>query len=198
MIRVGFVEGVWIVGVIDELRLPVGETNRKPILVDTKTRVKAKPPAVPQQRNGRLQLMCYRYLWDNLVADDLPSKQFFDWFSLDPNHILSDEIKMSTADSGFPAETLGELVKYFRNACKVLAPADDQLLLRYELQQDNSLLGEDQFAYDIGWLKTKIQHCLEFWTGERESGYVPEEERWKCRFCQFASVCPSPSPIDSF
>lgn len=51
--RLGFVEGVWMVGVIDEIRMPETETNRYPILVETKTRTQASCPAEPQQRNGR-------------------------------------------------------------------------------------------------------------------------------------------------
>lgn len=46
-----------MVGVIDEIRMPVKETHRNPILVDTKTRVKETLPAESQRRNGR-----YSYL----------------------------------------------------------------------------------------------------------------------------------------
>lgn len=44
-----------MVGVIDEIRMPETETetNRYPILVETKTRTQASCPAEPQQRNGR-------------------------------------------------------------------------------------------------------------------------------------------------
>ena len=52
-IRIGFAEGVWMVGVIDEIRIPATETDRNPILVDTKTRVRDTLPAEPQRRNGR-------------------------------------------------------------------------------------------------------------------------------------------------
>lgn len=48
--------------------------------------------------------MCYKYLLDNLVSNNFPSKQFYEHFSMDPQHVLSDEVKMSAADSGFPAE----------------------------------------------------------------------------------------------
>ncbi|KAH9603211.1 hypothetical protein KSS87_003756 [Heliosperma pusillum] len=173
---VGLVQGVWMVGVIDELRMPVTETGRNLILVDTKTRRQPRIPAEPQCRNGRLQLMCYKYLWDKLVSDIFPSKQFYDYFSLDPEHTLSDDIKMSTAEAGFPAETLGEVVNYFRNVCLTLPPAHDQLLLRYELQKDNSLIAEDEFSYDDDWLKGQISSSLEFWQGQREAKYVPENE----------------------
>ncbi|XP_059660611.1 exonuclease V, chloroplastic-like isoform X2 [Cornus florida] len=167
------------------------QTERNVTLVDTKTRVRATIPAEPQRRNGRLQLMCYKYLWDNLAADNFPSRQFFDFFSLDPHSILCEEIRETTANSGFPSETLYDLLRYFRNTCSMLSPAHDQLLLRYELQKDHSLLAEDKFTYDPEWLKGQIQCCVEFWLGKREANCTPMEERWKCRFCKFASTCPA-------
>ena len=65
------------------------------------------------------------------------------------------------------------------------------LYVRYEYQKDHSLLSEDKFAYDSDWLNNQIRCCLEFWLGQGEATYAPEEERWKCRFCQFATVCPA-------
>ncbi|GFQ02087.1 exonuclease v chloroplastic [Phtheirospermum japonicum] len=112
---VGFVEGVWMVGIIDEIRMSVSdESKRFPILVDTKTRVRANLPGEPQRRNGR-----------------------------------------------------------------------------YELQEDNSLLGEDEFGYEAEWVKDQMKSCLEFWLGKREATYAPMDERWKCRHCKFVSVCPA-------
>ncbi|CAL0304097.1 unnamed protein product [Lupinus luteus] len=187
---VGIVEGIWMVGVIDEIRMPLTENDHNPVLIDTKTRSQYKLPSEPQRRNGRLQLMCYKYLWDNSVADDFPSMKFFTFFGLHPQHTLCEDLKIMSNDSGFSASTLDDVVRYYSNTCKMLAPAHDQLLLRYEYQKDHSLLGEDKFAYDSIWLKNQICCCLEFWHGEREASYASEEERWKCGFCQFANVCP--------
>lgn len=196
---VGFIEGVWMVGIIDEIRMPASsESTRFPVLVDTKTRVRPTLPGEPQKRNGRFQLMCYKYMWDTLVADKFPSQKFFDFFSLNPNHILSPEIRDNAAKSGFPSETLSDVVRYFGNSCCLLPQAHDQLLLRYELQEDQSLLGEDEFSYDPDLVKDQINSCLEFWLGKREASYPPMEELWKCKFCKFASVCPvNPDPNDS-
>ncbi|XP_035541469.1 exonuclease V, chloroplastic-like, partial [Juglans regia] len=194
---IGLVEGVWMVGVIDEVRMPVTESDRNPIFVDTKTRVQNTLPAEPQKRKGRLQLMCYKYLWDNLVTDEFPSNRFFNFFSLNPYSILSEEIRENTAKSGFPAKILDDMVRYYRQKCSMLSPAHDQLLVRYELQKDNKLIGEDLFAYDSDWLKSQIHCCLEFWLGEREANCTPPEERWKCRFCKFDFVCPTITNPDS-
>ncbi|KAK7404680.1 hypothetical protein VNO78_05636 [Psophocarpus tetragonolobus] len=188
---IGSAEDIWMVGVIDEIRMPLTENDHNPILIDTKTRARDTLPAEPQRRNGRLQLMCYKYLWDNLVADDFPSKHFFTYFGLNPQSNLSEDLKVISANSGCSALTLNDVVRYYRNTCRMLAPAHDQLLLRYEYQKDHSLLGEDKFPYDPDWLKNQIHSCLEFWLGEQEATFTPEEERWKCRYCQFGPVCPA-------
>ncbi|KAL5581195.1 hypothetical protein UlMin_013637, partial [Ulmus minor] len=101
---ISFVEGVWMVGVIDEIRMPVAETDKNALLVETKTRVRYTLPAEPQRRNGRLQLMCYKHMWDNLAAEQFPEKKFFDFFSLNRYLNLSDEIIQSSVQSGFPAK----------------------------------------------------------------------------------------------
>lgn len=188
---IGFAEDIWMVGIIDEVRMPLTENDHNPILIDTKTRARDTLPAEPQRRNGRLQLMCYKYMWDNLVADNFPSKDFFTYFGLNPQSILCEDLRVLSADSGFSATTLDDVVRYYRNTYMMLSPANDQLLLRYEYQKDHSLLCEDKFAYDAEWLKNQIRSCIEFWLGEREASYVHEEERWKCRFCQYATVCPA-------
>ncbi|XP_062011551.1 exonuclease V, chloroplastic-like [Rosa rugosa] len=189
---VGFAEGIWMVGVIDEVQMPATETQRNPLLVDTKTREKDKLPSEPQRRNGRFQLMFYKYLWDNLEASGFPSDQFFDHFSLNPDCDLSEEIReVVRAKSGYPAKTLDDVVRYYRKSSILLPRAHDQLLLRYEVQKDHSVIGEDIFAYDSDGFKKQLQVCLEFWLGKREASYTPEEEGWKCHICEFASTCPA-------
>ena len=59
------------------------------------------------------------------------------------------------------------------------------------------MIGEDEFTYDDNWLKAQIQSSLEFWQGEREARLTPQKEQWKCRYCQFASVCPSQTDANS-
>ncbi|KZV49940.1 exonuclease V, chloroplastic [Dorcoceras hygrometricum] len=262
---VGFAEGVWMVGIIDEIQMSMVESERIPILIDTKTRVRATLPAEPQRRNGRLQLMCYKHLWDSLVTNKFPAQKFFDYFSLNPHYILSPEVRRVTEKSGFPSEavflikaskakqhlffnciepwgartssrkaslcippyytyyervlhdhadktcltffladsnlslyfqTLDDLVRYFQNSCCLLPQAKDQLLLRYELQEDQSLLGEDKFDYAPEWFEKQINSCLEVWRGEREAICTPTKERWKCKFCEFSSRCPANSNND--
>ncbi|KAL0390141.1 UNVERIFIED_CONTAM: Exonuclease V, chloroplastic [Sesamum calycinum] len=166
---VGFVEGVWMVGIIDEIRMPKSEPKRLPILVDTKTRVRATLPSEPQRRNGRIKL-----------------KQKLS----DTKHNANLQITYAVVP------TLNDVVRYYGNSCSLLPQAHDKLLLRYELQEDQSLLGEDEFAYEPKWVKDQVKSCLEFWLGEREASYPPMDERWKCRSCKFASTCAANSNPD--
>ncbi|KAG6570766.1 Exonuclease V, chloroplastic, partial [Cucurbita argyrosperma subsp. sororia] len=187
----GLVEGVWMVGVIDEIQMLEIGTCKVPMLIDTKTRMRHTIPAEPQQRNGKLQLMCYKFLLDCLICDGFSTRQFFDFFSLNPHSILSEEIADSTVSFGFTAKTLDDVVRYYINCCSMLPPVHNQLLLRYESQKDQSIIGEDEFAYDHGWLKSQLETSLQVWHGQREPECTPPEERWKCRHCQYASDCPA-------
>ncbi|KAL6865380.1 hypothetical protein ACP4OV_016531 [Aristida adscensionis] len=187
---IGVIEGSWMVGIIDELRMPMDIFSSHPILVDTKTRYKPTMPSEAQKRNGRLQLMCYKYLWDNLITSKFPAENFISYFELNPNYALSDDVKQYINSLGFQAKTFEDVLKYFKLTCHTLPQSQDQLLLRYELQADNSLLEEYQFPYDATWLKGQIQEALSFWKGAREAKFVIEEESWKCQFCTFASSCP--------
>lgn len=52
----------------------------------------------------RLQLMCYKYLWDTLAVNGFFAEQFFNFFALNRYNILSKEIREETAKSGFSAK----------------------------------------------------------------------------------------------
>ncbi|XP_020086647.1 exonuclease V, chloroplastic isoform X3 [Ananas comosus] len=276
---IGVVEGTWMIGVIDEIRLPLDKAIPNPIIVDTKTRHKATLPSEAQKRNARLQLMCYKYLWDSLTAEQFSTYDFFSYFNLNPQYNLSGIVKEYISSLGFHVkiignpyncwliwhektthyetlfrsgdgasqateqrrqcrihlpshlitwnlssgkkgkkksekwkhsqisyyilniamtlsikmfhlQTLEDVFTYFRETCCLLPPSQEQLLLRYELQSDNSLLEEYFFSYDPIWFKDQVQECLKFWLGEREAKFVSEDEKWKCHFCKFTSTCP--------
>ncbi|EOA13472.1 hypothetical protein CARUB_v10026530mg [Capsella rubella] len=192
LLLLGFVGGQWIVGIIDELRKAYAEesSDSGPILIDTKTRLRDTLPAEPQRRNGRLQLMLYKLLWDTIVKEGFPKESFFDYFSLNRHCVLSQDVRDNIANAGIKAQTLEEIVMYYENTFKMLPTANDQLLLKYEFQKDQSIIAEIRFHHDHEWVMSKYREIIEFWRNERESEYTPEEERWKCRYCQFAKSCP--------
>ncbi|WVZ24112.1 hypothetical protein V8G54_002656 [Vigna mungo] len=139
-----------------------------------------------------LSLMCYKYLWDNLVAHahhDFPRKQLYDYFELNPRRALSKDLQAACKESGFTALNLGDVVRCYQNTCKILRPCNKKLVLRYESQRDHSVLVEEKIAYDEDWVKSEIGSCLELWLGQREASYVAEDEQWKCGYCDFVSEC---------
>lgn len=191
IISFDFAQGIWMVGKIDEIRMPKAKKDHNPMLVETKTRYRDTVPAESQKRNGRIQLMCYKYLWDNLVVRDFPSERLFEYFELNPRRNLCKDLRTACVDSGISALTLADVVVCYQNMCKMLPRANDKLVLRYESQRDHSLLEEEKFVYDGRWIKNEIRNCLEFWLGKREASYVDEEDQWKCGFCDFTSQCPA-------
>ncbi|PIA38638.1 hypothetical protein AQUCO_02700099v1 [Aquilegia coerulea] len=100
---IGYLEGVWMVGVIDEIRLPINESVQSPFLVENKTRSRDTLPAEAQKRNSKLQLMCYKYMWDNIVTSNFPASRFYTFYGLNSHYILSQEVQDLAAASGFPA-----------------------------------------------------------------------------------------------
>ncbi|XP_074570649.1 exonuclease V, chloroplastic isoform X2 [Curcuma longa] len=187
---VGVIEGVWMVGVIDEIRISRDGGAGLPMLVDTKTRCKATVPSAAQKRNARLQLMCYKYLWDNLVTNTFPTEHFFRHYELNRQYTLTGDVKKYIDSLELDLKTLDDVLSHFRRTSSLLSQSDEQLLLRYELQSDQSLLEEYYFPYDSSWCKKQVDKGLEFWLGYREASFVPEDEKWKCKFCAFASDCP--------
>ncbi|MQM16814.1 hypothetical protein Taro_049773 [Colocasia esculenta] len=189
ILKLGMVEGEWVVGVIDEIRMPLNEAVPRPLLVDTKTRYKATLPTEAQMRNSRFQLMCYKYLWDCIVADNFPSGDFYKCFDLDPQSTLSEDVGEYSARLGLRAKTLEDVVNYFIDTCYLLPSSQEKLMLRYEYQRDHSLLKEYVFDHDANWFKGQILKFLEFWSGVREASFVSKDEQWKCQFCKYASIC---------
>lgn len=194
---VGVIQGVWIVGVIDEIRIPRDGDVGFPLLVDTKTRKKPIVPSEAQKRNARFQLMCYKYLWDNLVTNTFPTEHFFRRFELNRQYTLTGDVKKYIDSIGLDLKTLDEVLSHFQVTSSLLSQSDEELLLRYELQSDQSLLEEYYFRYDSSWLKKQANRGLECWLGYREASFVPEDEKWKCKSCYFASDCPRLSVTSS-
>ncbi|GJP61663.1 hypothetical protein CLOP_g18813 [Closterium sp. NIES-67] len=167
------------------------ESRWRVMVVDTKTRVRPKPPRAAQSRNARLQLMCYSALLSSMIQHGVPQERFFSSFRLRPRAALSSPVLENAAEV-FPQRQISCLVDVtaaVSDAFRSLQPLHPTLLLRYEWQADGSLVHEDFFPYDHHWLQASIATSLEFWLGRRRPFFVPREEAWKCSWCSFASVC---------
>eukprot|EP00271_Cylindrocystis_brebissonii_P012374 TRINITY_DN3082_c0_g1_i1.p1 TRINITY_DN3082_c0_g1~~TRINITY_DN3082_c0_g1_i1.p1 ORF type:complete len:319 (+),score=96.35 TRINITY_DN3082_c0_g1_i1:958-1914(+) len=215
----GVVEGTWMVGIIDELTMvgrnhetdlvellpraasiqqriasPEGEAKRA-MLVDTKTRVKPTAPSEAQKRNLRLQLMCYKVLLDTLIAGKLPVAEFGAHFGLGMDVVFSDKFlcQLESLEMGQEMQwlTLEDVFQTLLEEAALLKETHDHLLLRYEWQSDRSLLGCDAFPFESEWVRQQLGWHLQYWNGQRRPEAVGSDEKWKCRFCTFSTICPA-------
>lgn len=190
----GFVEGAWMVGVIDELRAaegPGGGGGGGAMLVDHKTRVRPRPPTDAQKQTTRLQLMCYKLLLDAMLAAPVPLAAFCSHFGLRPSEELSPDVRQHAAASGFGGQvaSLADALAVLSAECSSHGESQEELLVRYEWQLDQSLLGEDRFAFEPLWVLERIRRHLAYWRGLREADPVAEGDTWKCHHCAFNEIC---------
>eukprot|EP00850_Spirogloea_muscicola_P022008 SM000272S10275 [mRNA] locus=s272:142827:146167:- [translate_table: standard] len=205
----GVIEGTWMVGIIDELRMVDGQQLqhnhseasaahtdiKRPLLVETKTRKQPTPPRAAQMRNNRLQLMCYKLLLDRLITGQFPVASFFQSFSLKWEQPLSFEVVEYALGmiQDRHVLVLQDVVAVFLEECKRVPLSHDSLLLRYEWQGDKSLLGEHHFEHDPEWLQDLLAWHMQYWRGGRPPSFVSFGDEWKCRHCHFAGICPAAS-----
>lgn len=188
----GFVDRLWVVGIIDQLE--VSDDGKALILTDTKTRRSPRLPTMAQKRTTRLQMMLYRMLFLKLAREMLREEDFFSTLSLDPQAPFTPSFAQELQEVGLPALSLDLLLPLTLRAFQSVPPLSPHLVIRYEWQQDQSLLGEDRFRYHAGWLRQQLEGNLLYWYGEREAHFVDPNERWKCRYCSFQQQCPLQNP----
>ncbi|GBG68378.1 hypothetical protein CBR_g2921 [Chara braunii] len=188
----GQVDGVWMTGIIDEISMVDGT----PRLVDTKTRRSPTMPAEAQKRSTRVQLMCYKILFDSLVRGEFNAEAFYKQYRLKRERKLARDVTDFAEECGLgrgdEVATLEGVVKAFVTMCQALPLTDEELLVRYEWQKDKSLIGEELFDFDRNWIQSQVARLLQYWKGARKANPVVREEAWKCNYCPFAKVCHVP------
>eukprot|EP00850_Spirogloea_muscicola_P001700 SM000006S19465 [mRNA] locus=s6:897915:900906:+ [translate_table: standard] len=186
----GVIEGTWMVGIIDELRMvdaqqlqhkhseaSAAHANvKRPLLVETKTRKQPTPPRAAQMRNNRLQLMCYKLLLDRLIIGLFPVASFFQSFSLKWEQPLSFEVVEYALGmiQDRHVLVLQDVVAVFLEECQRVPLSHDSLLLRYEWQGDKSLLGEHHFEHEPEWLQDLLAWHMQYWRGDPTCGEQAE------------------------
>lgn len=182
----GQIQGVWLMGIIDQLHYDEHHSLR---LIDTKTRRSPSLPSEAQKRTTRIQLMLYRYLFDQRVRENLSLTHFYSELELDPEASFSAEFIEALERFGIEDRSLSALIPRTLHHFQQTPCIADPLEIRYEWQEDRSYLGSDTFPFQAQWLEQQIKNSLVFWHGQREAQGVPFQDKWKCRYCQFQSRC---------
>lgn len=183
----GEVEGVLLVGVIDELHYTAkGELE----LVELKTRRRPMLPLEAQKIKDRFQVSLYKYVFDAMVQGKVTTTSLIHHAKLHPEKPLGPSVLRHAQKGGFSVKSLGDLMELvFLSLTLSDLPVIDVLKIEYIHQETATVLGAETVAFEEKELRSKVQHYLAYWTGHREPQGVDVEEAWKCRTCNYAGIC---------
>eukprot|EP00741_Cyanophora_paradoxa_P004771 tig00000828_g4629.t1 len=111
---------------------------------------------------------------------------------LDPSAPLGSALRAHALAGGLaPAPPdLAALSAAARNALALVPLSGLDLRVRYEWQEDGSLLAEEGCTFDPAWLGTLLHDLAAYWDGIRPACGVPDSEAgFKCGRCQYALQC---------
>eukprot|EP00058_Branchiostoma_floridae_P007837 XP_002593325.1 hypothetical protein BRAFLDRAFT_70895 [Branchiostoma floridae] len=155
--------GVFIVGVIDELRYSdQGQFE----LLDFKTRGTKSVPSKSQQRKESLQVCLYKRLFDDMVLGKLKKESILKHLRRNPDKPLGEEIVEYGKNVGIACTTFGELLDM---ALLLMAHSDvpciDGLKIEYRCQDDEDSFMTKPVEYDDKMLRRELGHYFDFWKG---------------------------------
>ncbi|XP_072834330.2 exonuclease V isoform X1 [Pogona vitticeps] len=183
----GVLEGVFVVGVIDQLGYtPKGELQ----LNELKTRKEASMPSRAQKKKDGFQVSLYKCLFDAMVRGCLGPESFVRHLQLRPEQPLGPQVREQALRAGFTACRFQDLVELaFLNLTFSDLPPIDRLQVEYVHQETNASLGTEVVAYEEETVKAEGRYFLAYWKGQRDPKGVEVEEAWKCRHCAYSEVC---------
>ncbi|XP_063002595.1 exonuclease V [Elgaria multicarinata webbii] len=183
----GVLEGVFVVGVIDQL----GYTAKGELeLSELKTRHEAFLPSAAQKKRDRFQVFLYKCIFDAMVQGHLTWDIFIQHLHLRPEQVLGPQVQEQARNAGFTASCFQDLLELaFLNLTLLDIPVIDRLQIEYIHQGTNAPLGTEVLAYDDDAVRATVRDFLAYWKGQRDPKGVDVEDAWKCRYCAYASVC---------
>lgn len=183
----GEVEGVLLVGVIDELRYTdKGELE----LVELKTRRRPLLPLEAQKKKDFLQVSLYKCIFDAMVQGKVTAASLIHHADLQPQKPLGPSVLGHARRGGISAKSLGDLMELgFLSLTLSDLPIIDSLKVEYVHQETTSVLGTVVVPYEEEEVRGKVRHSMAYWTGQREPRGVDVEDAWKCSTCSYADIC---------
>ncbi|XP_062047037.1 exonuclease V isoform X1 [Lepus europaeus] len=183
----GEVEGVLLVGVIDELHYTAkGELE----LAELKTRRRPLLPLEAQKKKDCFQVSLYKYIFDAMVQGKVTPASLIHHTKLCPDKALGPSVLSHARRGGFTVKSLGDLMELvFLSLTLSDLPVIDILKIEYIHQESATLLGTEIVAFEEKEVKGKVQHYMAYWKGLREPRGVDIEEAWKCRTCSYTDIC---------
>ncbi|XP_041052831.1 exonuclease V isoform X1 [Carcharodon carcharias] len=183
----GELEGIFVVGVVDELCYnSKGELE----LRELKTRGQRTYPSAAQKKSHHLQVSIYKLLFEAMIKGQLNKDTITHHLHLRTDQPLGSEIRVHAQKVGFTINTFGDLLDLMLlNLTYTEIPSIDTMKIEYCYQADASVIGTEEVSFEEEWVKSELKHYSSFWKGQREAKGVDIEEAWKCRSCDFADIC---------
>lgn len=183
----GEVEGMFLVGVIDELHYTAkGELE----LAELKTRRRPVLPLEAQKKKDCFQVRLYKYIFDAMVQGKVTPESIIHHTKLCPDKPLGPSVLRHAQQGGFSVKSLGDLMELvFLSLTLSDLPVIDILKIEYIHQETATVLGTEIVVFEEKEMRDKVQHYMAYWMGHREPQGVDVEEAWKCRTCNYADIC---------
>ncbi|KAL6034432.1 hypothetical protein STEG23_017426 [Scotinomys teguina] len=183
----GEVEGVFLVGVIDELHYTSkGELE----LAELKTRRRPVLPLSAQKKKDCFQVSLYKCIFDAMVQGKVTPASLVHHTQLCLDKPLGPSVLRHARQRGFSVKSLGDLMELvFLSLTLSDLPAIDTLRLEYVHQKTATVLGTEIVTFEEKEVKDRVQHYVAYWTGHRGPQGVDVEEAWKCRTCDYVDIC---------
>ncbi|XP_061074264.1 exonuclease V isoform X2 [Conger conger] len=183
----GLLEGVFLMGVIDELCY---SERGELVLSELKTRRLHTLPAPAQVKGHSLQVRLYKLLFDSLVRGDLQREHVMSHLHLRPERALGPGVLEHAGKLSLQVSTFGELLDLLiLNLTYCELPAVDRLSLEYCHQGTGAPISSQDVPFAEGQLREELRDYLAYWTGHREPRGVDIEEVWKCSSCCYQQHC---------
>ncbi|XP_050984554.1 exonuclease V isoform X2 [Labeo rohita] len=183
----GVQEGVFVMGVIDELMY-----NQKGELVlnELKTRKQNSLPSSAQDKVNCFQVGLYKLLFDGLVRGEVKKDHVLNHLKLRSSQVLGAGIQAHAKSIGVQVTTFEEVVDalLITVSCSDL-PCVDLLQIEYYHQGSSGPIGTRVAPFDEAQIRAELQGHLTYWKGQREPKGVDIEEAWKCRSCLYEETC---------
>lgn len=203
-----FNTGILLNGIIDQLQYC--KDKEELIVTDLKTRRTNTLPRGSQMMGHRLQVMIYKMLLDGMTRGHTQMELLVEHLKLNFSTQLTSSVIEHICETGLRSVfttlhsneilcendldmkmTFGNFVEIVSKLIRGLdLPPVSSLMIYYEHQETNEVLGVEEVAFDEGWVKERLESAVSFWRGEREAtGPEIEDLDSKCANCQFKNVC---------
>ncbi|XP_003804124.2 exonuclease V [Otolemur garnettii] len=152
----GEVEGVLLVGVIDELHYTAkGELE----LVEFKTCRHPVLPLEAQKKKDYFQVSLYKCIFDAMVQGKVTPASIIHHTKLCPERALGPSVLKHAQQEGFSVKSFGDLMELvFLSLTLSHLPVIDILKVEYIHQETATLLAIEMIAFDEKEVRGKVQH----------------------------------------